>query len=123
MGKHIWCADPQWVSEEVTRLWHEERERAIRSAGQVLAGQFAFQDHWEMERCHRIVDFGQDPAGIQWDRVPYGDEEATLACFRKTARAAKGCKLEIAQRDVYMIGGNPEKVKRYVALARIGLEG
>lgn len=51
------------------------------------------------------------------------DEEAVLACFKKTGRAAKGCKLEIAQRDVYQVGGNPEKVRRYVELARIGLEG
>lgn len=51
------------------------------------------------------------------------DEQATLDCFRKTARAAKGCKLEIAQRDVYRIGPDPAKVRRYVQLARQGLEG
>lgn len=51
------------------------------------------------------------------------DEEATLECFRKTGRAARGCKVEIAQRDVYTVGGSAEKVKRYVELARMGLEG
>lgn len=50
------------------------------------------------------------------------DEEAVLDCFRKTGRAAKGCKLEIAQRDVYMIGSSAQKVHRYVELARKGLE-
>ena len=55
--------------------------------------------------------------------TPELDEEAVLNCFRKTAQAAKGCKLEIAQRDVYMIGNSPEKVRRYVELARKGLEG
>lgn len=49
------------------------------------------------------------------------DEEAALACFRKTAKAAKGCKLEIAQREVYQVGGSAEKVHRYIELARIAL--
>lgn len=62
------------------------------------------------------------PATILGMDTPNLDEEATLACFRKTAKAAKGCKLEIAQRDVYMIGHNPEKVRRFVELARRGLE-
>ena len=51
------------------------------------------------------------------------DEDAVLDCFRKTARAARGCRLEIAQRDVYTVGGSAEKVRRYVELARKGLEG
>lgn len=51
------------------------------------------------------------------------DEDAVLSCFCKTAQAAKGCKLEIAQRDVYMVGGSAGKVRRYVQLARKGLEG
>ena len=63
------------------------------------------------------------PATILGMNTPILDEAETLACFRKTGRAAKGCKLEIIQRDVYTIGGNPDKVKRFVELARIGLEG
>ena len=50
------------------------------------------------------------------------DEEAALACFRKTEKAAKGCKLEIAQREVYQVGGSAEKVHRYIELARIALD-
>jgi len=63
------------------------------------------------------------PATILGMNTPNLDEEATLACFRKTGKAAKGCKMEIIQRDVYTVGGSPEKVKRFVELARIGLEG
>ena len=63
------------------------------------------------------------PATILGMNTPELDEEATLACFRKTGRAAKGCKMEIIQRDVYTVGANPEKVRRFVELARIGLEG
>lgn len=51
------------------------------------------------------------------------DEDAVLACFRKTAEAAKGCRIEISQRDVYTVGSSPEKVRRYVELARKALEG
>ena len=50
-------------------------------------------------------------------------EEGAVACFRKTAKAAKGCKIEIIQRDVYMIGSSARKVHRFVELARKGLEG
>ncbi|MEF9879418.1 MAG: hypothetical protein RR975_08295 [Clostridia bacterium] len=51
------------------------------------------------------------------------DEAAVLDCFRKTAKAAKGCHLEIAQRDVYQINHGPDKVKRFVSLIRQGLDG
>ena len=37
--------------------------------------------------------------------------------------AARGCKLEVAQRDVYRIGKDVGKVRRYVELARRALEG
>lgn len=63
------------------------------------------------------------PATLLGMDTPELDEEAVLRCFRKTAQAARGCKLEIAQRDVYMVGGSAEKVRRYVELARRGLEG
>ena len=62
------------------------------------------------------------PATILGMNTPELDEQATLDCFRKTGRAARGCKLEIIQRDVYTVGGSAEKVRRFVELARIGLE-
>lgn len=46
------------------------------------------------------------------------DEAAVSECARKTINAARGCKLEIIQRDVYGIHGSPEKVRRYVELFR-----
>ncbi len=63
------------------------------------------------------------PATILGMDTPTLDEQATLDCFRKTGKAARDCKIEIIQRDVYTIGSNPEKVRRFVELARIGLEG
>lgn len=46
------------------------------------------------------------------------DEDGLRAHFRKTVRAARGCTLEITQRDVYTLGNTYEKVARYVEIAR-----
>ena len=77
------------------------------------------------ERLHGtgITYLRKPPATLLGMDTPELDETAVLDCFRKTAKAAKDCKLEIAQRDVYMVGHSAQKVKRYVELARIGLEG
>ena len=46
------------------------------------------------------------------------DEAAVIEHIHKTVNAAKGCALEIAQRDVYTVANNPDKVKRYVEIIR-----
>ncbi|MGN1025533.1 MAG: hypothetical protein ACI4P4_03920 [Faecousia sp.] len=46
------------------------------------------------------------------------DEDAVRTHFRKTVQAARGCTLEIVQRDVYRICNTPDKVRRYVELIR-----
>ena len=46
------------------------------------------------------------------------DEDAARAHFTHTAKCASGCRLEITQRDVYLLHGVPEKVRRYVEIAR-----
>ena len=69
-----------------------------------------------------ITFLRKPPATLLGLDTPVLDEDATLACFRKTGKAANGCKLEIIQRDVYMIGSSNAKVKRFVELARKGLE-
>jgi len=70
-----------------------------------------------------ITFLRKPPATLLGMDTPTLDEDAVLSCFRKTAKAARGCKLEIAQRDVYMVGGSAQKVRRFVELARKGLEG
>ena len=70
-----------------------------------------------------ITYLRKPPATILGTDSPELDEDAALRCFRETARAARGCKLEIAQRDVYMVGGSARKVRRFVAIARKALEG
>lgn len=76
----------------------------------------------EQLRGTGVTYLRKPPATLLGMDTPNLDEEAVLACFRKTAQAAKGCKMEIAQRDVYMVGHSAEKVRRYVELARKGLE-
>lgn len=46
------------------------------------------------------------------------DEEAFRQSLRKTLRAAKGCKLEITQRDVYTIHHDVGKARRYVDIIK-----
>ena len=46
------------------------------------------------------------------------DEEAFSKHIIETLKAAKGCKLEIAQRDVYTLSGNLPKARRYVEIMR-----
>lgn len=46
------------------------------------------------------------------------DEEGLRQSLRKTFRAAKGCKLEITQRDVYTINKDLKKARRYVEIIK-----
>ena len=50
------------------------------------------------------------------------DEEAAREHIRKSLHAAKGCKMEITQRDVYTIHNDIQKAKRYVEIIRQEIE-
>ena len=50
------------------------------------------------------------------------DEEAFREHLRKTFRAARGCKLEITQRDVYTINHDISKARRYVDIIKEEIE-
>ena len=50
------------------------------------------------------------------------DEDGLRASLRKTFQAAKGCKLEITQRDVYTINNDISKGKRYVDVIKEEIE-
>lgn len=50
------------------------------------------------------------------------DEEGFRRHIEKTIKTAQGCKLEIAQRDVYTINNDVNKVKRYVEIVRESIE-
>lgn len=46
------------------------------------------------------------------------DEDAVRESLRKTLHAARGCKLEITQRDVYTVNRDISKAKRYVDIIK-----
>lgn len=46
------------------------------------------------------------------------DEDALREHIRKTLKAAEGCTLEFAQRDVYTVSHSVDKVRRYVQIIR-----
>lgn len=46
------------------------------------------------------------------------DEDAFRKHIEKTVKTAKGCKLEICQRDVYTVNKDMDKVRRYVQIIR-----
>ena len=46
------------------------------------------------------------------------DEEAFRAHIRKSLKAAKGCEMEITQRDVYTINRDIPKAKKYVDIIK-----
>lgn len=50
------------------------------------------------------------------------DEQAFRAHIEETLNIAKGCKVEITQRDVYTVAHNEKKVKRYVEIIRESIE-
>ena len=50
------------------------------------------------------------------------DEDAFRRHIEKTIKTARGCKLEICQRDIYTVGGNMDKVRRYVEIIRESID-
>lgn len=50
------------------------------------------------------------------------DEEGFRAHIEKTLKTAKGCNVEITQRDVYTVNNDINKVKRYVEIIRESIE-
>ena len=50
------------------------------------------------------------------------DEEAVREHIRKSLHAARGCRMEITQRDVYTINHDIGKARRYVEIIRQEIE-
>ena len=60
---------------------HAWRDLVLEIAQKSLENTFIFSDKYEMERCTRPVTF---PGAIDWDHIPYGDEEWCFAFNRHT---------------------------------------
>ena len=71
----------------------------------------------EYLRGTRVVYYSKPRAEYVTNPGPL-DEDAIRRCFRDISRAASGCMLEVAQREVGTIFGDYERGKRYVQLAK-----
>lgn len=75
----------------------------------------------EQLRGKRVVYFRKpSPNYLGVDR--HLDEDAFRAHIEATLKAAQGCQLEIAQRDVYTIHGDVAKAHRYIQIIRESID-
>ena len=51
-----------------------------------------------------------------------GSEEGQREDVRKTLEIAEGCKLEVILKDTHTVAGHPEKISRWIQLAREEIE-
>ncbi len=107
--------------EAVHRFWEGSVER-LPNLRKVSVSAWCDVDYMGERLRGREIVFHRKPSanflGVGRDL----DEDAVRKYFRRTARAASGCRLEISQRDVYLLHGNTEKVRRYVELIRETLD-
>ena len=71
----------------------------------------------EYLRGSRVVYYSKPRAEIVTNAGPL-NEDAVRECFRDISKAASGCMLEVAQREVGTIRGDYERGRRYVELAK-----
>lgn len=103
--------------EPVHGIW-DECLSTLPNLGKVSISPWCDEERMgERLRGKRTVYLRKPPATLLGSAGPL-DEDAVTACMEKTALAASGCRLELAQRDVYRIGQGPQKVARYVQLIR-----
>ena len=78
----FWCNDHlEEVAGDCGRYFPGGKEACLEQAERNLKNSFVFQEHWEMERTHEAVVFGDK---IEWDAVPFGDPEWLYALNRHT---------------------------------------
>ena len=75
----------------------------------------------EQLRGKRIVYHRKPKASFVLINKPLDEEEIT-EYFKRTALAARGCLLEVTQREIKTIHGNPERVKQYLKMIRKTLD-
>ena len=69
------------------------------------------------EACGRRYSYSRkpNPALISTERF---DEDAIREDLRRTLRIAAGCNVEFIMKDVHTLAGHPERLARWVDLAR-----
>lgn len=97
------------------------KEACLEQAERILKNSFVFQEHWEMERTHEAVVFGDK---IEWDAVPFGDPEWLYALNRHTCFLilGKAWRYRCGEKDEAGRSKALEYGKKFVALLEDWLE-
>lgn len=107
--------------EAIHRFWKDSVE-TLPNLRKVSVSAWCDVRYMGEQLQHRDIVFLSKPTANLLGVSSRLDEQAVSSYFRETAEAAHGCRLEVTQRDVYLLHGNADKVRRYVELARAALE-
>ena len=118
----FWCNDHlEEVAGDCGRYFPGGKEACLEQADRILKNSFVFQEHWEMERTHEAVVFGDK---IEWDAVPFGDPEWLYALNRHTCFLilGKAWRYRCGEKDEAGRSKALEYGKKFVALLEDWLE-
>lgn len=107
--------------EPVDRVW-ENCVSKFKNLRKVSISAWADERYMGEQLRDRKVIYHRKPTATLLGVPGTLDEDAVRACIRETLEAARGCKLEITQRDIYTLGGDREKGRRYVQIIREEVE-
>jgi hypothetical protein len=105
--------------EPVNNRWHVLKR--FPNLARVSVSPWADEAFMARE-CGRKVVYSRKPNPTLISTTRF-DEDAIRADLRKTLSAAGGCRLEIVMKDVHTINNEPERLPRWVALAREVIAG
>lgn len=107
--------------EPVDRVW-ESCVSKFDNLRKVSISPWADEDYMgEVLRGSRVI-YHRKPSPNYLGVGDVLDEEAVRKHIRKSLVAARGCKMEITQRDVYTLNHDPGKGRRFVELIREEIE-
>lgn len=103
--------------EPVDPIWESCLSR-LSNLRKVSISPWCNQAYMGERLCKSNIIFHRKPSPNYLGVEKNLDEEAFRLHIRETLQFAKGCKLEITQRDVYTIDNNTDKAKRYIDIIK-----
>jgi hypothetical protein len=103
--------------EAVDPIW-ESCLSQVSNLGKVSISPWCNEEYMGEQLAGREITYLRKPTPNLIGITKALDENEVREHFARTVKAAKGCWLEIVQRDVYKIYDSPDKVRRYVSLIR-----
>lgn len=103
--------------EPVDGFW-EKSFRKFDNLGKITISPWCNQEYMGNVLRGRNIIFHRKPSPNYIGVDEILDEKAFCGHINETLQYARGCHLEITQRDVYTVHHNEAKVRRYVALIR-----